>query len=235
MKIIFNINFFLRSLLAIFLFRYLVGLVRFQYFKIFRGIKKYYSPYMKPDTITHNSEIFKHIRTDFRMNRIKYLYGPLSAIEKININSRILLVGSRTENEILYLNAFGHHNIKAVDLISYSPLIEIQDIHNLNFNDSEFDLVILGWTMHYSHNIEKCVQEIIRVLKDNGLVAIGHDKGVVTERINTLKDIHDLFSVNFNKSYFNYDAELSSLSSNEIYNITGFSFSHILTVFSIKK
>jgi len=234
-KIIYNIKSIFNSLLAIFLFRYLIGLIRFQYFKIFRGIKVYYSPHMQSDTISHNYEIFKHIRTDFLMNRIKFLYGPISAIEKININSRILLIGSRTENEILYLNSFGHRNIKAVDLISYSPLIETQDMHNLNFNDSEFDLVILGWTIRYSNNVEKCAQEIIRVLKNNALVAIGHDKTQATERINSLKDIHDLFGTNFYKSYFNYDAELSSLSRNEICNITGFSLSHILTVFSVKK
>ena len=231
-------NFFL-SLLRIDLIRLLVGLIRYKYFRFFTKIKNIGTPYMVGNTIDHNKSVFSHLKTDFIMNRIKYLYGPMSAIERINKNSSILLIGSRTENEFLYLRGFGHKNIKVIDLISYSPLIEMQDMHNLNFKDNTFNAVILGWTLVYSSDPKKCALEIIRVLKNNGIVAIGQEKLrsnlSAVNSVNSLTDIYNLFDHSLNKIYFKYDAENSNLSKTEIYKTSKFYSSHLLTLFSIKK
>jgi hypothetical protein len=231
-------NFFL-SLLRIDLIRLLVGLIRYKYFRFFTKIKNIGTPFMVGNTIVHNKSAFNHLQTDFIMNRIKYLYGPMSAIERINRDSNILLIGSRTENEFLYLRSFDHINIKAIDLISCSPLIEMQDMHNLNFKDNTFDAVIMGWTLAYSTHPKKCALEIIRVLKNDGVVAIGQEKlknnSSQVNGINSLKDIHNLFDHSLNKIYFQYDAENSNLSETEILKMSKFHSSHLLTLFSIKK
>lgn len=195
-----------------------------------------FSPSMIPSTIQHNMTIFNHLRTDFFMNRIKYLYGPISAIGTVNKKSKILLIGSRTENEILYLKGYDYDNIKAIDLIAYSPLIEIQDMHNLNFQDNCFDLVIMGWTLAYSTNPQKCASEIIRVLNNNGIVAIGQQASSSNlNGINTIKDIHFLFESYINKIYFQIEGENQNLSQEGVEKISEFSSSHQITVFSIKK
>jgi len=231
-------DFFL-SLLRIDLIRLLVGLIRYKYFIFFRKIKNISALYMINETIVHNKSAFNNLKTDFIMNRIKYLYGPMSAIERINEDSRILLIGSRTENELLYLKSFNHKNIKAIDLISYSPLIEIQDMHNLNFKDSTFDAIIMGWALCYSTHPKKCAIEITRVLKHDGIVAIGQEglKSNLSNvnRVNNLKDIYNLFNHSLNKIYFEYNAENSNLSETEIFKISKFRSSHLITLFSIKK
>jgi SAM-dependent methyltransferase len=230
---------FFFSLLRIDLIRLLVGLIRYKYFSFFKNPKNIVTPYMTDVTIAHNKSAFNNIKTDFIMNRIKYLYGPMSAIERINRNSRILLIGSRTENEFLYFRSFNHKNIKAIDLMSYSPLIEIQDMHNLNFKDNTFDAVIMGWVLCYSNHPKKCASEITRVLKNDGIVAIGQE-GLSSNlsnknAVNNLKDIHNLFNPSLNKIYFEYNAENSNLSETEIFKISKFHSSHFITLFSIKK
>lgn len=234
-----KISDFFFSLLRIDLIRLLIGLIRYKYFSIFKKPKNIVTPYMTDVTIVHNKSAFNNLKTDFIMNRIKYLYGPMSAIERINRYSRILLIGSRTENEFLYLRSFNHKNIKAIDLMSYSPLIEIQDMHNLNFNDNTFDAVIMGWVLCYSNHPKKCALEITRVLKNDGIVAIGQEglKSNLSNKngVNNLKDIHNLFNTSLNKIYFEYNAENSNLSETEIFKISKFHSSHFITLFSIKK
>ena len=86
------------SFLKIWQIRALVGLIRYFFFRIFRGVKYINSSLSREDTVTWNLTAFKNIITDFKMNRIQYLYGPISGIDRINQNSEILLIGSRTEN-----------------------------------------------------------------------------------------------------------------------------------------
>lgn len=110
------------------------------------------------------------------------MYDSISGIDGINKNLEILLtwaqnlIRARTENEILYLRAFGHKKINTADLISYSPDISIQDMHDLKFDSNKFDLIILGWVMVYSKDLNTCVKNIIRVAKDNAIIAIAHTK-----------------------------------------------------------
>ena len=49
-------------------------------------------------------------------------------------------------------------------------------MHDLKFKNNKFDVVICGWTMVYSQNEKKCADEIIRVSKNNSVIAIGYAK-----------------------------------------------------------
>ena len=61
----------------------------------------------------------------------------------------------------------------AVDLISSSPLIETGDMHNLRHADHSFDVVISSWVLNYSSNPQRAIDEMVRVCKRGGIVAIG--------------------------------------------------------------
>lgn len=94
-----------------------------------------------------------------------------SALVKQNpSNAQILYIGARTEAEILYMANFGINprNITAIDLHSYSPLIELGDMHSLSFSENTFDACILTHCIAYSEAPKIAFQEALRVLKLQG-------------------------------------------------------------------
>ena len=68
---------------------------------------------------------------------------------------------------------FKWKNIEAIDLHSYSTLVKLGDMHQLEFADNSFDFIISGWTLRYSNNVNKALSEILRVIKPGGLISIG--------------------------------------------------------------
>lgn len=89
---------------------------------------------------------------------------------------KILSIGPRAEGEIfnIFAHGFEFKNIIGIDLFSYSPLIRLGDMHNLDFNNDEFDIVLMGWCLAYSNNKKKALSEVKRVLTKNGLLVIGY-------------------------------------------------------------
>ena len=85
-------------------------------------------------------------------------------------DARILYIGARTEAEILYMANFGINprNITAIDLHSYSPLIELGDMHSLSFSDNTFDACMLSHCIAYSEAPEIAFKEALRTLKRRG-------------------------------------------------------------------
>jgi len=130
-----------------------------------------------PGTVAHNrreleEEIFGSSK------RTQRLIGPLSALDPVYGSAAklsALSIGPRTEMELLHLVGIGFHpeNLRAVDLISSSPLMDLGDMHNLPYEDRSFDVVISGWVLTYSKDPQKAVSEMVRVCKHRGLIAIG--------------------------------------------------------------
>jgi SAM-dependent methyltransferase len=91
-------------------------------------------------------------------------------------NLKVLSIGPRAEGEIfnIFSHGFELNNITGLDLFSYSPYIKLGDMHNLEFNDDEFDIVLMGWCLAYSNNKEKALSEVRRVLVKNGSLIIGY-------------------------------------------------------------
>jgi SAM-dependent methyltransferase len=85
------------------------------------------------------------------------------------------VIGPRAEGEILGLMAHGfeRRSIKALDLITYSPWVELGDMHGMPYEADSFDAVILGWVLAYSENRPQAASEVLRVLRPGGIVAIG--------------------------------------------------------------
>lgn len=188
------------------------------------------------------------------MPRMSWLIHAVLSLEKVNSNSRILSIGARTENEILLLYSLGFNSIEAVDLQSYSPLIQVGDMHKLNFTNGTYDLVICGWTISYSRTPKIAAKEILRVTRSGGIIAIGLEhvpclrqarlkairqkdplKESFQKRINSCSDIISLFGrPNIRHVYFRHDHPLSGLKNEEINNITGLHSSQVMCVFEKK-
>jgi SAM-dependent methyltransferase len=130
-----------------------------------------------PGTVAHNRREIEHDAFG-ASRRTQRLIGPLSGLEPVYSFSdrlRALSIGPRTEMELLHLVGIGFRteNIRAVDLIASSPLMDLGDMHNLPYGDREFDVVISGWVLTYSKTPERAVREMVRVCKSGGLIAIG--------------------------------------------------------------
>ncbi len=130
-----------------------------------------------PGTIAHNSKEIEEgiFRSTMRTLR---LINPLSALEPVYGQAGILKalsIGPRTEMEIFHLIGVGFEveNITAIDLISSSPLIDAGDMHNMPYKANNFDVVISSWVLNYSSDPQRAVDEMIRVCKPGGFIAIG--------------------------------------------------------------
>jgi len=229
-------------------FRKLIGYIRFVWFsKIIYGIKTFDQNKSLENTISYNLTAFKHIQNDFTMGRMMYLIHSLLSLEFINSESKILVLGPRTENDILILEGYGFKDVIGLDLITYSPKIILGDMHQMPFESSLFDVVICGWTISCSSEPIQACGEIIRVLKNNGISVFGFDHDPVQtknlnreapiqpNRINSTAELIKLFGDKISSVYLDYDAELKGLSSDEIRSISGLNASIVTSVFKIRK
>lgn len=161
------------QLLHIDVVRFLVARARFVWFtRVRRSLRTLErSDAVAEHTVSHN---LKGLR-DLAVVRSLLLVRPLSVLEHLPPDADILVIGPRTEGELLALLAHGFDraHIKAVDLISYSPWIELGDMHDLPYEDDSFDAVVCGWVLAYSEERERAAQEILRVARPGATVAIG--------------------------------------------------------------
>lgn len=88
---------------------------------------------------------------------------------------KVLTVGPRTEAEILNLigSGFQPENIRGLDLLSYSPFVDVGDMHAMPYDDDSFDVVILGWVLGYSRDNATVATEVLRVARPGAFVLIG--------------------------------------------------------------
>src|SRR6202012_5952842 len=87
--------------------------------------------------------------------------------------TKVLIVGPRTEDDILWAKSLGLFNTDGLDLFSYSPYIKVGDIHKSGIPDASYDAVLLGWMLSYSSDPELVVAECLRILKPGGYLGIG--------------------------------------------------------------
>jgi hypothetical protein len=123
------------------------------------------------NTISHNVKGM----VDLSVVRSNMLVRPLSVIQSLNAQSRILSIGPRTEGEIFNLMAHGFSadRIRGLDLISYSPFVDVGNMHDMPYADSSWDAVIMGWVISYSSEQRRAAMEVVRVTRPGGVVAVG--------------------------------------------------------------
>lgn len=114
------------------------------------------------------------------LDRPSIMFDVVSGIERVwnnRENLDVLSIGPRSEIEIFGLVGAGFdvHKIRAVDLFSYSPYVDIGDMHSLPYPDNSFDIVFLGWVLSYSKDQKQVARELLRVCKDRGIIVIAGD------------------------------------------------------------
>ncbi|MCL6569413.1 MAG: methyltransferase domain-containing protein [Meiothermus silvanus] len=167
----------LDQLLLVDLIRFAVVAARYLWFV---GVRRQLSTYdvntgadtpVAKHTISHN---LKGLR-DLAVNRSHLLARPLSVLETLPVDARILSIGPRSEGELFNLAAHGFvlRNITGLDLISYSPRVRLGDMHAMPFESDSFDAVVLGWVLAYSEDPVRAAREVVRVTRPGGVIAVG--------------------------------------------------------------
>jgi SAM-dependent methyltransferase len=109
--------------------------------------------------------------------RIDFLVSTLGNTTRIDCNTKLLVLGPRYESEIFgYMGlGFRKRNIYALDTFSYSKLITLGNLHNMPYRSEQYDIVVCGWTLAYSQDLSKAIDEICRVLKLGGMLIMTFD------------------------------------------------------------
>ena len=230
--------------------RLAVGKIRYAWLSRVNGIKTLEGKDSRRNTVAHNLTAFKNFSSDFTMPRMEWLIKAVTSIEFAHRNAKFLVIGPRTESDILRLIGDGFYDVTGLDLISYSKNIKLGDMHDMPFSENSFDIVIMGWTLSYSSNPSQVAKEILRVIRPGGLVAVGvehvtqkskHLKGgglldplEDANRINTVDQVLGLFESSVKNVFFRHDAPLSDVEPFDIVEINGLNSSQVMTVFQVK-
>lgn len=189
------------------------------------------TPSSVDNVIKYNVEGLKSM---WALSRPALLINPLSSCSYIMARRQgldVLTVGPRTEAEIFALLAAGFNSakIRGLDLISYSPFVDVGDMHDMPYQDNSFDVVILGWVLAYSTDNPKAVGEALRVARPGAFIAVGceynplsneevreqlkgqidSEVGTDVTRFDTTDDILDLFEGHVDRVVFRHDVHQS--------------------------
>ena len=160
--------------------RKLVGRTRLRWAMARNQIQTVESDQSVTETIQHNMKSLK----DFSNCRIELLIRPLSVLETVRHARSVLLIGPRNENDLLIASTYLDlplECVRGLDLISYSKQIDLGDMHDMPYEDNSFDVVICGWTMSYSNQPQQLADEMMRVCKPGGVIAVGLEYSTLNE------------------------------------------------------
>ncbi len=226
------------------IFRIIISLSRYIIFNFFGKFKTFYNPedksvsnltvYETGKTGLEHNLVYRNLPKKFNLRELKkkilqfagrkveLLIYPLKSIDFVNFSKfKILSIGPRVESELMTIRSMGFKwkNIKAIDIHSYSNLIELGDMHDIKYQDNSFDVVVSGWTLRYSTNVNLALSEMLRVSKPGGLISIGftYIKNVTTDptlktnktienEIYTTDQIKEFYKDNIRNVYFEFDA-----------------------------
>jgi SAM-dependent methyltransferase len=105
--------------------------------------------------------------------RTERIIAILRSIRGVKLHAlKTLVVGPRNEAELMLLSSYGFDTAKltAIDLFSYSPAVQLMDMHQLKFPDDSFDAIYSAFVITYSDDIPGAINESIRVAKDGALI-----------------------------------------------------------------
>ena len=178
------------------------------------------------NAIEHNVD---GLMNGMALTRPDLLIYPLFSIDYVRLscaNMKFLSVGPRSEAELFSLVSQGVpvQNIRGLDLISYSPFVDLGDMHKMPYENASFDAIILGWVLAYSKEPAKAVKEVLRVAKPGAFIAVGCEYNPLSSqelmkaggflkddysRFYTSDDILNLFGDSVEQVYFRHDVHPS--------------------------
>lgn len=175
------------------------------------------------DAVAHNALQYnlEAAATAPMIDRPMLMTNVVSSIERIHKrigDLDVLSVGPRSEIEIFGLigAGFSQARIRALDLFSYSPLVEAGDMHAMPYPDGAFDVIFLGWVLSYSKDQARVAREVLRVARHRAVIAIAGDYSAVpstvfaaeTTHMQSCQQVLDLFDGYVGRVYFRHDPEL---------------------------
>jgi SAM-dependent methyltransferase len=213
----------IRSLHLLPLYRRAVVAARRVYFvRIRKALRTLQSGDSFDATLPHNLKSLAQCNT-----RIDLLIKPLAVLEQLDSDSRVLVIGPRNEHDLFTLVAHGFRKerVRGLDLISYSPLIDLGDMHATPYPDDAWDAIVAGWTLSYSSAPAKFAREMVRIARPGGVIAIGVEYSTMSEsdelalsgyniqertklpkRVNSVEEILELFAPHVDRVFFSHDA-----------------------------
>lgn len=209
-----------RQLLLVEHFNNLVFRLRFfWYVRVLRRVRTYGAE----DHVLAAKYSVKMLLEGRTSHRPLRLVRPLSVLDHVDRRSaRVLSIGCRFETELLYLVGHGFEpgNVRGLDMISYSPWVDVGNMHDLPYPADSQDVVLLGWVLPYSDDQPRAAAEVIRVCRDRAVVAIGlsyYPRGAVVNpaggevrvesgRIQTVDGLLGLFGDAVGSVFFRHDA-----------------------------
>lgn len=125
-------------------------------------------------------------------------------------NAKVLSIGPRTEGELFCLRGYGFKasNIRGLDLISYSPYIDVGDMHAMPYNNDSFDVILSSCVLGYSLEPQKACDEMLRVAKEGALICFSHDVHHKTHQkypIKTCQHYLDFFKGHVKRVFFTHE------------------------------
>ena len=175
-KFLSSVRELLLQLLRVDAIRWFVATVRYIWFAVLLRRLKTLNPGtgdIGVNAVHHNLLGLKNLR-DLAVNRSTLLLYPLSVLRSSK-SDPLLSIGPRSEGELLNSKGLGFRSVRGLDLISYSPWIDLGDMHAMPYKDNQFGIVMIGWVLAYSDNRMKAAQELLRVTRNGGLIAVGSE------------------------------------------------------------
>jgi len=123
---------------------------------------------------------------DRRIEWTMFLLGSAPDLAK----DSLLIVGPRYEPELLLARGLGwdQAGIRGLDTFSYSPFIDVGDMHDMPYPDATFSGLVCGWTLSYSSRPQAAVREMQRVVKPGGYLVVAVQK-VPPDFVETLSEV----------------------------------------------
>lgn len=241
---------FRRQLLYVDRIRGLIAYLRYFYYGKVRGMfRTLNAEKMDPVTVRHN---LRSIIPLMSSRRSHLFIRPLSVIEQVHENSRVLVIGPRTEGELLLFVAYGFNpsSIRGLDLISYSPWVEAADMHSIPYPDNSWDVVVSGMVLPYSEDQKLATAEMLRVVKHGGIIVIALEfladtssdeyikrdgyaiqSGMGDKRVQTVQGLLNFFAGYVDTVFFQQDGYISPTPN----MMKGSPTSTVVVIFSVKK
>jgi SAM-dependent methyltransferase len=131
----------------------------------------------------HSTSKIENERKEFFVS----LLGSLLSNAHVN---EILVIGCRNTYELDLLSSMFSCNVIGVDLFSRDKRVKVMDMHCLEFGDYFFDIVYCSHSLEHAYDYNKVISEVVRVLKNDGYIAIEVPVNYKTQG----SDIHDFIS-----------------------------------------
>jgi len=90
------------------------------------------------------------------------------ACPDLSLEGPVLCIGARNEVELDVLARAGFTQVRAIDLWSPTPRIQVCDMHRLTFPDDSFSLVFASHVFEHAWDFHRVAAECVRVLRVGG-------------------------------------------------------------------